>query len=110
MSHHKVNIGVYLSKAAILVISSLVLGFIIDKLIRRLQIKLGLKPLTVVIIQITVIILVIYVSQKFISKFYNNGWETSIPSFFFVVFFFGTQTCLRNNLLAVGNSVYDENK
>ncbi len=89
----------YYSRMIYHIIPAIILGIIIDKYLTKLQtIYLPNNHLFYVILQLIIIILALYVIQKYISPTYASSWQSTTPGILFVSLFFGIQVNLYKNI------------
>lgn len=83
----------------------MVLGYLTDEICLKVQVRFKLRPLTMIIIQLTIIIVIMYLVERSFSRRYNNEWRGKTPRFWFTSFFFLMQVTLFKNLLDVKRSM-----
>lgn len=85
-------------RIAIQAVPALILGVVVDKACEKIQQKLNLGPLAMIIIQIIILAIVLYIIEKYLSKMYADEWQGTTPGLFFVSFYFGVQFNLFSNV------------
>jgi Na+/H+-dicarboxylate symporter len=88
----------YYQKCALHIIVGIVLGIVIDQLCKKIESAYHINPLIMVIFELTLIIIVLYVIETFISGIFALEWQSITPGFLFVSLFFNLQTTLINNI------------
>ncbi len=99
------SLGLYFKQTATHIIPGAILGYLTDEICRSLQLKLKLRPVTTVVIQVILIIVIMYWAEKFLAYRYNRSWRGKTPSLLFTSFFFILQATLFKNLLLVKASI-----
>jgi hypothetical protein len=86
--------------------AGLALGLAIDKLCNTVQNSFNVKAVFMIIIQITLIILILYIIQQYISKDYKYSleWQNTTPGLFFPGLLFGVQGTLYTNIKTTFNA------
>lgn len=106
---YRENLGTYALRVGLHVVPAIALGLAIDKIIQKLQEKYELRPLTVIVIQLIVLILVLFIVER-ISRKYADEWQNNTPGLFFSAFLFGTQSNLYSNIAAFGKQIAREDR
>ena len=76
------------------------LGVVIDRACSKLQSSLSLHPALMIIMQITIIIICLYIIEMYLSKDYKYAmeWQNITPGLLFTGLLFGTQQTLFTNI------------
>lgn len=85
------------------IIPAIFLGIICQKIMKHLQTKFNLDPLTSIIIHLLLLTFVLYIVEIHISLQYGTNWQSITPGLFFVSIFFGLQLSLYDNLDKIYN-------
>mgnify|MGYP001003832233 CR=1 FL=1 len=78
------------------ILSGIILGAFVEKISRYVNKKFGSK--IAIIFQLTILLLILYVIQFYMSIFFAHQWQTITPGIFFVAIYFSIQTTLFTNL------------
>jgi hypothetical protein len=96
------NLPTYVWRSVTHILVSSVLGFVVDKVLKYLQVVLGVLPLILVAVQIVIGVSILYAIEKYVAPKWAEAWLNATPGTLFNVFFFGVQFNLLENLVAVG--------
>lgn len=105
---YRQNLLNYALQAGVQAIPAIVLGIIIDKILKKFQECGGIHPLIMIVIQIIVIILILYLVEKHVAPNYASDWQITTPGILFPIFFLGVQFNLFDNIKRFKRDVFDE--
>ena len=85
----------------------LFVGIGIDNIVKNLQCRYKLKPLIWIVVQFVIMIVVLYLVEKYVSASYASEWQNVTAGLFFVSFFFGSQVNLMTNIRSLSDAQHD---
>lgn len=108
MMAYRENLLNYSLQIGLQVIPAIAMGMIVDKVLKKLQHRFQLGPVVMILIQLIVIVVLLFIIEKYIATNYADAWQLTTPGFFFPVFFFGVQFNLFENLKKLKVMVFDD--
>ena len=87
------------------ILPAVILGYLTDESCAKLQATLKLSPIIMIVLQLIIIILVLYWTERILTRRYKDDWSGKTPSLLFTSFYFLFQVTLFKNLLAIKQSM-----
>lgn len=85
-------------------VPAIFIGLVLDKILKKVQEKYEINEFIMIVMQITILAIILFIIQKYLSaKSYSSAWQSTTPGFFFVAFVFSCQFNLFANIKALGN-------
>lgn len=108
MMAYRENALNYALQVGLQAIPAIAMGLIIDKVLKKLQDKFDLGPLVMILIQLIVVVVILFIVERYIATNYADAWQQTTPGLFFLIFLFGTQFNLFENIKKLRDQVFDD--
>jgi sulfite exporter TauE/SafE len=87
------------------IVPAVILGYVVDESCAKLQASFKIRPVIMIIIQLTLIIFVLYFCERLLVQRLKNKTDSKIPVILSSTIYFFLQETLLKNLLLIKRSL-----